>query len=189
MNYAQEIKERLTSREVFEYYGLRPNRSGFVCCPFHHEDTPSMKIYDGKNGYCCFGCGETGDIFDFVRKYFNLNFHQAIEKINSDFCLGFPIGEKMNLRQRLEAARKSFELNREREHEREAHNFRLQAYYDALGEFIRLDRQKRLYAPKNGDTELNALFIDALQNFELSKYRLECAETELFLYDQSKHAG
>ena len=62
----EEIKERNSMRDVLIRYGMTPNRSGFVQCPFHNGDrTASMKIY--KDSYYCFGCGATGDIFTFVQ--------------------------------------------------------------------------------------------------------------------------
>lgn len=40
-------------------------------CPFHKEKKPSMKFFFNKhrNGWWfkCFGCGESGDVFKFVR--------------------------------------------------------------------------------------------------------------------------
>lgn len=44
MNYADEIKQRLPAREMFEFYGFPVNRGGFACCPFHGEKTPSCKV-------------------------------------------------------------------------------------------------------------------------------------------------
>lgn len=187
MDYAAEIKSRLTLPEIVRYYGFRLNRHNRMPCPFHQGNDNNLGVKD--DFYHCFVCGCKGDQISFVQDYFGLSFQSAIQKINEDFSLGLPIGKKMSLRQRLEAEKESFELSQKIKREREARNFRLQAYYDALGKFICLDRQKRLYAPKSGDAELNPLFIDALQNFELAKYRLECAETELFLHDQSKHTG
>ena len=68
MNIFQEVKERLTMKDVVELYGFTVNRSGFCSCPFHNEKTPSMKIYD--KGVKCFGCGEGGD--------FTLSDHPAL---------------------------------------------------------------------------------------------------------------
>ena len=42
----QTIKDRLTMCEVLLHYGYEPNRAKFICCPFHNEKTPSMKIYE-----------------------------------------------------------------------------------------------------------------------------------------------
>ena len=100
MDYASEIKSRLTTKEVFLHYGFEPNRMGEICCPFHSEKTPSLKIYDGDRGWTCFGCHKGGDAINFVREYFGLTFTDAISKINADFSLGLPIGERISLRQR-----------------------------------------------------------------------------------------
>ena len=57
-----EIKAMHSMREVVEGYGFRPNRSGFIRCPFHKGDrTASLKIY--KDNFYCFGCEVGGDIF------------------------------------------------------------------------------------------------------------------------------
>ena len=84
-NTVQTIKDRLTMREVLEYYGYEPNKKGFICCMFHNEKTPSMKIFE--KDYHCFGCGEHGDTITFVQKLFNLSFKEALKKIDIDFGL------------------------------------------------------------------------------------------------------
>jgi hypothetical protein len=51
----EEIKERYSMREIIARYGLYPNRSGFISCPFHKGDREaSMKIYD-KDFHCLRG--------------------------------------------------------------------------------------------------------------------------------------
>ena len=32
-----EIKQSVKMPEILSRYGLRPNRAGFICCPFHKE--------------------------------------------------------------------------------------------------------------------------------------------------------
>ena len=88
MHYYEEIKSRLTMPEVMMRYHTAPNRTHFVCCPFHIEKTPSMKV--SKDGYYCFGCGKHGNIFGFVMEMFNLDFKQACDKLNFDFGLNIP---------------------------------------------------------------------------------------------------
>lgn len=50
-------------------------------CPFHDERTPSFNVTPARGLYYCFGCGEGGDVVDFVRKYDNLSFTEAVEKL------------------------------------------------------------------------------------------------------------
>ena len=34
----------VTTRQAAEHYGIRVNRNGMACCPFHNDKTPSMKL-------------------------------------------------------------------------------------------------------------------------------------------------
>lgn len=87
---AERIKERLTAREVVEFYGFHIDRAGYIQCPFHTgDDHGSLKVYEGgKTGWHCFGCGAGGSVIDFVMRLFNLNFRQAVLRLNTDFNLG-----------------------------------------------------------------------------------------------------
>lgn len=75
-------------RQVAEHYGFEPNRSGYICCPFHHEKTASLKVYPDNKGFHCFGCGAHGTVIDFVMRLFDISFAQAVVRISSDFGLG-----------------------------------------------------------------------------------------------------
>lgn len=50
-------------------------------CPFHGEKTPSFVVSRDKQIFTCFGCGASGDAIEFVKRYYNLDFSEAIEKI------------------------------------------------------------------------------------------------------------
>ena len=56
-----------------------------MCCPFHSDNDPSMKLNDTY--YYCFACGANGDAIDLTAKLFDLNPRQAAEKLASDFGL------------------------------------------------------------------------------------------------------
>lgn len=47
-------------------------------CPFHNENTPSFMVSEDKQLYHCFGCGEGGDVINFIMKIENLDFTDAI---------------------------------------------------------------------------------------------------------------
>ena len=84
-----EVKEKVSTMEAARYYGYEPNRAGFICCPFHNEKTPSLKLFD--DGFKCFGCGESGSVIDFVGKLFSLDPLGAVRRIDQDFRLGLPL--------------------------------------------------------------------------------------------------
>lgn len=37
-----------------------------ACCPFHDEKTPSFKVNQSRQFFKCFGCGKSGDVWDFL---------------------------------------------------------------------------------------------------------------------------
>lgn len=78
-----EIKQSVSMREVVEGYGIRIDRKGFCCCPFHKEKTASMKIY--KTSYNCFGCGANGDIFSFVMGMEHCDFKTAFKSLGGSY--------------------------------------------------------------------------------------------------------
>ena len=55
-----------------------------ICCPFHADRNPSMKV---DSRFHCFGCGADGDVIDFTAKLFQLSLRQAAEKLTADFGL------------------------------------------------------------------------------------------------------
>ncbi|MBR6584881.1 MAG: DNA primase, partial [Firmicutes bacterium] len=50
-------------------------------CPFHNEKTPSFVVSEQKQIFTCFGCGATGDVIEFTKRYYNLEFGEAVEKL------------------------------------------------------------------------------------------------------------
>lgn len=71
----EEIKQQYSMSDILTRYGLKADRKGFLCCAFHNEKTPSMQIK--QKSWKCFGCGEHGDIFEFVMKMENCSFKEA----------------------------------------------------------------------------------------------------------------
>lgn len=78
MNIFQEVKERVTAKQVAERYGLKVERNGMACCPFHNDKHPSMKI---DQNYYCFACGAKGDAVNYVAVLFGLSQFEAAKKI------------------------------------------------------------------------------------------------------------
>jgi DNA primase len=53
-------------------------------CPFHNEKTPSFVVSEAKQIFTCFGCGASGDTIEFMQKYYNLEFSEAVEKLAAE---------------------------------------------------------------------------------------------------------
>ena len=65
-----------------QYVDLKRSGSNYsCCCPFHHEKTPSCHITPSKQMFYCFGCKEHGNAIDFIMKYKNLGFVEAVEEL------------------------------------------------------------------------------------------------------------
>lgn len=54
-------------------------------CPFHSEKTPSFVVSEQKQIFTCFGCGTSGDAIEFVKRYYNLDFSEAVEKLAQEY--------------------------------------------------------------------------------------------------------
>jgi hypothetical protein len=82
VNLFKEVKVAVTARQVAEQYGLKVNRAGMACCPFHDDRNPSMKLDDR---FYCFGCGATGDAVDLTARLLDLTSKEAALQLASDF--------------------------------------------------------------------------------------------------------
>jgi DNA primase len=82
-NQIEEIKNRLDIVQVIEkYVKLKQAGKNFSgLCPFHNEKTPSFIVSPDLQRYKCFGCGETGDIYNFLQKIENIDFPEALERL------------------------------------------------------------------------------------------------------------
>ena len=58
-------------------------------CPFHGEKTPSFSVHATRQFYHCFGCGVSGDVFNFVQKIENITFPEAVRLVAQK--LGIPL--------------------------------------------------------------------------------------------------
>ena len=101
VDHIQDIKDQVSMPELLAEFGYKPNRAGYICCPFHHEKTASLKVWEDH--YKCFGCGASGDVIKFVEDYLHIGFTDAMDEINQRFELNLPFREHKTLREILEA--------------------------------------------------------------------------------------
>ena len=187
MDYANEIKSRVSMPEMMGRYGFELDRSGFCRCPFHQERSASFKAYPGTRGFYCFGCHESGSVIDFVMKYFGLSFQDAISKINSDFSIGLPIGERISLRQRREMEHRQRERQEERSREQRERERLEGEYLAAFDLWQKYDTNKREYAPKSLSEDFHTLYVEAAKNIDCAAYLLDTAEMRLMDYADKRH--
>ena len=157
---ADEIRERLTRRQVVEFYGFEVNRGGFITCPFHSGvNSPSLKIYPGNRGFHCFGCGARGDVITFAMKYLIHSFAQAVIRLSSDFHLG--------LTPTRETPKEARERIRARQEAAEAKERAQQEYIRKSQEHCYWWNIAKTHAPQredmdNPDFEFDDLYVEAL---------------------------
>lgn len=73
-----EIRSMYSMTDIVNMYGFKVVR-GMICCPFHNDKTPSMKIFPKR--YHCFTCQAHGDILDFIQKYEKVPFKEAFQRL------------------------------------------------------------------------------------------------------------
>lgn len=83
MNLYEQIKNQLTPKHVTERYGPPIHRGDMICCPFHDDKTPSMKLYDDH--FYCFGCQKSGDVIDLAAQLLGLTNCEAAKRLSADF--------------------------------------------------------------------------------------------------------
>lgn len=87
MSIIDEIKNRSNIIDVIgRQVNLKKTGSNHKgLCPFHSEKTPSFVVSEDKQIFTCFGCGASGDVIEFTKKYFNLDFQEAIERLADEY--------------------------------------------------------------------------------------------------------
>ena len=174
MNLFETVTTNVKAIDVVLMAGFQPNRSKMICCPFHNDKHPSMKV---DRRYFCFGCGAKGDAVDFVANYYGLSLKEAAEKIASDFALTYDNTRySEGVRKPIAAKRSEYQIWAEKKQELFAHLSRLHE---------QLREMKMRYAPKDReDSEWSPLFVMAAKELTYVEYlydycMFEATEEEL----------
>ncbi len=79
--FLDELRSKIDIVNLASRYLTLTKRGGnyWACCPFHTEKTPSFAVRENGQFFKCFGCGESGNIFNFVMKMENLDFWSSVE--------------------------------------------------------------------------------------------------------------
>ena len=73
------------------------NYSGL--CPFHREKTPSFTVSEERQSFKCFGCGASGDIFEFLMRSDGLSFREALQQLAEQYSVSLKRGSGQSRQQ------------------------------------------------------------------------------------------
>lgn len=109
--FDQAFIEELISKNdivsvISKYVTLtRRGNNYWACCPFHSEKTPSMSIKEDGQFFKCFGCGEGGNVINFVMKIEDVDFYRAVEILAKNAGMQMPTYEDNEEMQKKKRAR------------------------------------------------------------------------------------
>ena len=148
MNLFEAVKAAVTPRMAAERYGLPIQQGSMVCCPFHADRTPSMKLNEGY--FYCFGCGATGDVIDLVARLFNLSGYEAAKKLATDFGM---TEQKPSILAKLQRGKSQAETERR--------------CFRVLGDYLRiLQNWKAHCAPQSPEDAIDPRYAEACHMLE-----------------------
>lgn len=98
---------------ISEYVVLKKVGKNFLgLCPFHAEKTPSFTVSPEKQIFHCFGCGQGGNVFNFVMQYQNLSFPEAVRFVAKKYGIEISARNMSAAQKRKFAQReKLFQIN------------------------------------------------------------------------------
>ena len=182
MKCAQEIKARLTMRDVLAQFGIDAPRSGRIPCPIHHGKDRNCVIRD--RSFHCYVCGAGGTVLDFVMQYMDTDLSGAEQILNDRFGLGLPIGREPT-RAEQTALERTIRLHRLERERKERELKRLQDAYDAaLSEWVRLDSIVSKKAPDGPLDAPDAEWVEAVKKIDAAAQKLSQTEMELAEFER-----
>ena len=157
MNIFESVKAAVPVKQAAEHYGLKVNRNGMACCPFHNDRHPSMKL--NEDYFFCFGCGAKGDVIDFAAKLFDLSSYEAAQRLAADFGISTDPGQAVAAPRKHKHA----QIRQFREDE--------MLCFHVLTDYLHLlEDWKVWYAPKMPDDDLDDRFVEACQMIDRIEY-------------------
>ena len=159
MSIFETVKQSVTTRQAAERYGIRVERNGMCRCPFHHDNTPSMKL-DCR--YYCFGCGATGDVIDFVSRLRGIGSKEAAILLAQDFAILYE-----------SSADKPCKPQKQNTEEQNYQHMERYCFRVLLDYYRLLCQWKEDYAPQTPEDGYHPRFVEALQKISLIEYLLD----------------
>lgn len=148
MNLYEQLKNQLTPKHVTERYGPPIHRGNMICCPFHDDRTPSMKLYDDH--FYCFGCQKSGDVIDLAAQLLRLTNYEVAKLLSADFGITDEVP--------TQPVRTT-----PYEHSRQFHEDEQECYLALLDYFKLLKLWEQKYQPTSQIATPDSRFIEACQ--------------------------
>ena len=148
MNLFETVKAAVTPRMASERYGLPIQQGSMVCCPFHADRTPSMKL--NEDYFYCFGCGAHGDVIALTAQLFDLPPAEAAKKLAADFGIA---GQKPSILAKLQRGKSQAETERR--------------CFRVLGDYLQiLQGWKEHCAPQSPEDAIDPRYAEACHMLE-----------------------
>ena len=82
-----KLTDAIDIMHCIEYYTGARFRNYRTKCPFpdHSDRTASFTVQSRKGVWHCWGCGRGGNVVNFTREFFGLDFVDACRKLSQDF--------------------------------------------------------------------------------------------------------
>ena len=77
-------------------------------CPFHNEKTPSFFVSKERQLFNCFGCGEKGNVVQFISKYKHLDYWDSIKYLADKYGI---VPDQNDFIERHDNSEKYFRIN------------------------------------------------------------------------------
>lgn len=138
-----------------------------VCCPFHNDKHPSMKV---DKGFYCFACGAKGDVIHFTERMYGLSPYEAAKKLVNDYQIPVEINTrkmKTGGNKKIIKKKNPYQLRQEFE--------KWEKYcICTLSDYLHLMEEWKVeYAPQYFEDEWKDKFVEACQNRERISYYLD----------------
>ena len=148
MNLFETVKAAVTPHMAVERYGLPVRQGNMICCPFHDDRTPSMKL--NEDYFYCFGCGVHGDVIALTAQIFDLPPAETAKKLAADFGI---TDQKPSVLAKLKRGKSQAEL--------ESRSFRV------LGDYLQILQDWKAHcAPQSPEDAIDPRYAEACHMLE-----------------------
>jgi hypothetical protein len=74
------VKQRVSLTSVVSKFREVNEVNGLCLCPFHQDESPSMKVNEIPGYYYCFSCGSSGNVVSFLSHMLKIPYSDVLKK-------------------------------------------------------------------------------------------------------------